>query len=189
MDFRQLRVGLALFTTIYSVMNVAQAQNVPVATQQLQPSVFVGAAKTFTDLDGCRNRDITAGADLTFLTFLLIKPPLEVRGTYPIDKGQSSSQKNFLAGPKVGLPLGRLHPYADPFFGRGKIDYNNFVVGEVQYLSSQHICILAWHWRGLRPYSSSCCQSGFSRSALGHPRYDFWHYQPKNPDPRRYLRF
>ncbi len=46
MDFRQLRVGLALFTTIYSVMNVAQAQNVPVATQQLQPSVFVGAAKT-----------------------------------------------------------------------------------------------------------------------------------------------
>jgi hypothetical protein len=32
--------------------------------------------------------------------------------------------------------LGRLHPYVDLFLGRGKIVYNNFIVGEVQYLSS-----------------------------------------------------
>ena len=136
MNFRQLQVGLALFTTIFSVLNFAQAQSVPIATQQLQLSAFAAGTGAFTDLDGGRNRDITAGADLTFLTFLLIKPSLEVRGTYPIDKGQIASQKNFLVGPKVEYPLGRLHPYADLFFGRGEIAYNNFIVGEVQYLSS-----------------------------------------------------
>jgi opacity protein-like surface antigen len=116
----------------------AYAQSAPTATQQLQFSVFVASTDTLTKLAGGKNVDTTAGVDLAFLTFRLFKPFVEVRGTYPIDKGNVTRQKNFLVGPRVEYPLGRLHPYVNFLVGRGKIDYNapGFAFGNTMYVSS-----------------------------------------------------
>jgi opacity protein-like surface antigen len=67
-----------------------------------------------------------------------VRPSFEIRGTYPIDNGTISSQKNFLLGPKVEHPFGRLHPYVDFLIGRGQINYEQggFVVGDILYISS-----------------------------------------------------
>lgn len=131
---------LALSTAIFTAGNTASAQSAPAATQALQLSVFAGATGTFTDLEGGKNLGITAGADLTFLYFRLFRPSAEFRGTYPIDKGHISNQKNFLIGPKVEYPIGRFHPYVDFLIGRGEIVYNPpFVVGSLEYLSSNTV--------------------------------------------------
>src|SRR5271154_7491876 len=124
---------------ICSLNHLASAQAAtPAGTQQLQLSAFAGLTGTFTDLSGGKNLAITAGADLTFLAFRLFRPSFEARGTYPIDGGQISSQKNFLLGPKVEYPIGRLHPYVDFFFGRGQIDYLNggFTFGNFRYINT-----------------------------------------------------
>ena len=131
---------LALSTAIVFTGANASAQSTPAGTQQLQLSVFAGATGTYTNLEGGKNLGITAGADLTFLAFRLFRPSFEARGTYPIDGGDISSQKNFLLGPKVEYPIGRLHPYVDFLIGRGEIDYHPpFVVGNLQYLSSNTV--------------------------------------------------
>jgi hypothetical protein len=131
-------VKLALLAVICAGASVAFAQAVPAGTQRLQVSAFGGLTGTYTGLEGGKNLGITAGADLTFLAFRQFRPSFEVRGTYPIDEGHISSQKNFLLGPKVEYPLGRLHPYADFFFGRGEIDYLNggLIFGDVRYITT-----------------------------------------------------
>ncbi len=114
-------------------------QSLPAGTQQLKLSAFAAATGTYTNLAGGKNLGITAGADLTFLRFRLVKPALEIRGTYPVDSGHIDSQKSFLLGPRVEYPLDRLHPYADFLVGRGQIDYLNggFPVGCcLDYISS-----------------------------------------------------
>ena len=113
MKFIKTLVKLTLFPAICSVAHTAGAQAVPSGTQQLQLSAFAAATGTFTDFQGGKNVAITAGADLTFLAFRTFRPSFELRGTYPIDKGHISSQKNFLLGPKVEYPVGRFHPYVD----------------------------------------------------------------------------
>ena len=134
----QALIRLALFAAIGTQAHTALAQAVPAGTQKLQLSTFVGATGTFTNFEGGKNLGITAGADLTYLGFRTFLPAFEIRGTYPIDEGHISSQKNFLLGPKVVYPIGRFHPYADFFFGRGQIDYLNggFIFGNTQYISS-----------------------------------------------------
>jgi hypothetical protein len=121
----------------------ALAQSSPTATQQLQLSTFAGATGTFTNLAGGRNLDITAGADITFLALRRLRPAVEIRGTYPIDEGTLSSQKNFLLGPKVDYPLACLHPYADFLIGRGAIDYlkGGYVFGNFRYLNSNTLVL------------------------------------------------
>lgn len=132
--FSLAQFGLVFF----GLFQVASAQSTPTATQTLQLSAFVAGTGTFTNLEGGKNLDITAGADLTFLRFRRFRPAAEVRGSYPIDGGTISSQKSFLVGPRVEYPLGRAHPYVDFFVGRGQIDYLNggFVVGNLDYISS-----------------------------------------------------
>jgi hypothetical protein len=117
------------------------AQSVPTATQQLQLSAFVASTDTFTYLAGGKNLDITAGVDLTLPAFRVFSLSVEVRGTYPIDKGRISSQKDFMVGPKIEYPLGRLRPYADLFVGRGKINYHTpgYIFGNFRYVSSTTI--------------------------------------------------
>jgi hypothetical protein len=129
---------LALFTATCALAHTAHAQAIPAGTQQLQLSAFAGATGTFTNLEGGKNLGITAGTDLTFLAFRRFRPSFEFRGTYPIDKGHISSQKNFLLGPKVEYPIGRFHPYVDFFFGRGEIDYHDpgFVFGNTRFFST-----------------------------------------------------
>jgi hypothetical protein len=138
MTYKQISVRLALFTAVSVLTHVASAQAAPAGTQKLQLSAFVAATGTFTGLEGGKNLGITAGADLTFLNFRQFRPSFEVRGTYPLNKGHISSQKNFLLGPKVEYPLGKFHPYADFLFGRGQIDYHapGFIVGNILYINS-----------------------------------------------------
>ena len=127
-----------IILAIISLGGIGHAQVAPTASQQLQLSAFAGATGTFTDLLGGKNLDITAGADLTFVGFRLLRPSIEVRGSYPIDKGTISSQKAFLGGAKVEHPFGRFHPYADFLIGRGEIDYGmgGYLVGNVRYIST-----------------------------------------------------
>src|SRR5580704_17339714 len=131
-------LAFALSTALFSAGNTASAQSAPTATQPLQLSVFAAGTGTFTDLEGGKNLGITAGADLTILAFRLFRPAFELRGTYPIDKGHISSQKNFLLGPKVEYPIGRLHPYVDLLLGRGEIDYHDpgLVFGNTRYITT-----------------------------------------------------
>jgi opacity protein-like surface antigen len=124
MNQRKTLFGLALSAAIVILYLPAQAQSTPTATQQLQLSAFGGATGAFTDLRGGKNLDITAGADLTLSTFRLLRPSLELRGSYPIDSGHISSQKNFLGGVRVEHTFGRLRPYANFLIGLGEIDYN-----------------------------------------------------------------
>ena len=138
MNEKQILVRSALLAAICSLAHTAIAQAIPAGTQKLQLSAFAGGTGTFTDLEAGKNFGITAGADLSFLFFRLVRPSFEIRGTYPIDGGHISAQKNFLLGPKVEYPIGRFHPYVDFLVGRGQIDYHSpgFLFGDFRYLSS-----------------------------------------------------
>jgi opacity protein-like surface antigen len=138
MTYTKIWVRLALFTAVSALTHTALPQAAPAGTQKLQLSAFVAATGTFTGFEGGKNLGITAGADLTYLDFRLFHPSFEARGTYPIDKGHISSQKNFLLGPKVEYPLGKFHPYADFLIGRGQIDYHSpgFIFGNTLYIST-----------------------------------------------------
>jgi hypothetical protein len=138
MTYTKIWVRLALFTAVSALTHTALPQAAPAGTQKLQLSAFVAATGTFTGFEGGKNLGITAGADLTYLGLRLFHPSFEARGTYPIDKGHISSQKNFLLGPKVEYPLGKFHPYADFLIGRGQIDYHSpgFIFGNTLYIST-----------------------------------------------------
>jgi opacity protein-like surface antigen len=141
MKYLKLSAKLALFIAVSALTHTAFAQAAPAGTQQLQISAFVAGTGTFTGLESGKNLGITAGADLTFLRFPRFRPSFEARGTYPINQGHISSQKNFLLGPKVEYPLGKFHPYTDFLIGRGQIDYHapGFVFGNTLYISSNTI--------------------------------------------------
>jgi opacity protein-like surface antigen len=138
MTYTQLYVRLALFTAVSLLTHAASAQAAPAGTQKLQLSAFAAATGTFTGLEGGKNLGITVGADVTFLNFRQFRPSFEARGTYPINKGHISSQKNFLLGPKVEYPLGKFHPYVDFLLGRGQIDYHapGFILGNTLYINT-----------------------------------------------------
>ncbi|NYF79175.1 hypothetical protein [Granulicella arctica] len=117
-------VQVAILILAASHVLFAHAQADPTATQRLRLSAFGGATGTDTGLNSGKNIGITAGLDLGFRSFFSLRPSVEVRGTYPIDKGSVDSQKNFLGGLKVEERFGRFHPYADILFGRGQINYD-----------------------------------------------------------------
>jgi hypothetical protein len=99
------------------------AQASPVATQALQLYAFGGITGTNTGLASGKNLGLTGGVDIGFLPFRGLSPTLELRGTYPIDKGSIDSHKNVLGGIKIAAHLGRLYPYGNLLFGRGEISY------------------------------------------------------------------
>jgi hypothetical protein len=142
MKFKTMLTSLALLSAL-PLARDAFAQSTPTATQQLQLSTFVGGTGTFTNLAGGKNLDVTAGADITVLTFRRFRPAAEIRGSYPIDEGTISSQKNFLLGPKVEYPLGPFHPYANFLIGRGGIDYirGGYIFGDTRYLYSNTLVL------------------------------------------------
>jgi len=115
-----------LLLAVLSWSCVAKAQN-PTAVQELQLSAFGGVSGVFTGLSGGKNFSLTGGADLALPPFHGLRPTLEVRGTYPTDRGLVVSQKSVLGGLRVDLLLGhRLHPYGDFLFGRGSMNYGEF---------------------------------------------------------------
>jgi hypothetical protein len=137
---KQIRIlaTLTLFSAIFSLACAGRAQSLPTASQKLDLSVFAAGTGTFTRIAGGKNLSFTAGVDLTYLPLRLLRPSLEIRGTYPIDTGHIDSQKSVLVGPKVEHAFGSFHPYVDFLIGRGEIDYHNdlFTAGAIEYLSS-----------------------------------------------------
>jgi hypothetical protein len=115
----------------------AAAQNTkPTATRELQLSAFGAASGVYTGLSSAglsstglssgKNLSITAGADLGLPPWRGMRPTIEVRGTYPIDKGTVDSQRDILGGLRVDFLLNhRFRPYGDFLFGRGQINYGN----------------------------------------------------------------
>jgi len=101
----------------------ALAQSLPTATQPLRLSAFAGGTIINTGLDSGQNTGLTAGVDLSLPSYRGLDPSIEVRGTFPFEKGSVDSQKNFLGGLKVALRRGRLLPYANLLLGRGEITY------------------------------------------------------------------
>ncbi|MDP9039222.1 MAG: outer membrane beta-barrel protein [Acidobacteriota bacterium] len=101
----------------------AQSQH-PTAVQLLELSAFGGVSGVFTGLSGGKNLGVTAGLDLALPPMLHVRPVLEARGTYPVDKGVIDSQRSVLGGVRVNFMLGhRIRPYADFLFGRGQMNY------------------------------------------------------------------
>jgi hypothetical protein len=122
------RIALLLFSFVVaaSLPSVAGAQAAPAYVQPASLSVFGGLNGTYTGLSGGKNLGITAGVDLRVYNFRSYMVSGEARGTYPVDDGAIDSQKNILAGLKVGRTyFGDVHPYLDILAGRGLIDYEN----------------------------------------------------------------
>jgi hypothetical protein len=91
----------------------------------MELSGFGGLSGVYTGLSGGKNLGITAGIDLALPEFKRIRPAIEFRGTYPIDKGTIASERSVLGGLKVNFLLGRrFQPYGDFLFGRGQINYS-----------------------------------------------------------------
>lgn len=114
---------LLLAFTLHPHMSRAQA--VPTATRTNHLSVFGGATGTFTGFDGGKNLGITVGGDFWWYSYRGFHPSIEFRGSYPIHDGGVASLEYALGGVRVDHHYGRLLPYGDFLFGRGKINYYN----------------------------------------------------------------
>jgi hypothetical protein len=133
----KLVLALALLLAPLSSTLAAHAQPAnATAVQRLQLSAFGGVSGVYTGLESGKNLSVTAGIDLDLEPHFGVRPVIEVRGLYPLDKGQISSQKDILGGLKVDFLLHhRVHPYADFLFGRGQMDYGpyGFTFGNYVY--------------------------------------------------------
>jgi hypothetical protein len=118
---------LAVLLAVVSTAGIATAQvAMPTATRTLTLSAFGGVSGVYTGLAGGKNLSIVAGADLGLGSWRGVRPEIEVRGAYPVDKGTIDSQKSVLGGLKVDFLLNhRLRPYGDVLFGRGEMDYQS----------------------------------------------------------------
>jgi hypothetical protein len=125
--FRRLCWAVALAVTMYSAA-AAVGQASPTATQRLDLSVFGGLTHTTLGFRG-DNLGFTAGVNLAVRGFRHYRPSVEIRGTYPIDRGAEAGFKNVLAGLKVDRRYGAFHPYVDFLAGRGQLNF----VGDGDY--------------------------------------------------------
>jgi hypothetical protein len=101
----------------------ARAQALPTATANYHISVFGGVAGDFTGLGLAKNGDITAGFDFGIRSFAGFFPSLEVRGLYPVAKGQTVNTENAAVGVRLARHKNNLHGYGDVLFGRGKLNF------------------------------------------------------------------
>ena len=120
---------------------VAEAQASFAATQPLALSAYGAVTGNWTNLDGGRTLEITAGVDLALRSYRRFRPVLEARGTYPMVDGQIDAQKEFLGGLRVERQYTRWHPYLDFLAGRGQLNYKNggFTYGAYTYLFSTSV--------------------------------------------------
>lgn len=114
------------------------SQAVPTARRTLQLSAFGLLQGTYTGLSGGRNLALTAGGDLSFYHIGAVLLSAEVRGTYPLDKGEVDGQKSVLGGLRIEDRFARFVVFADGLAGRGGIDYTNggHIVPPLVYFSS-----------------------------------------------------
>lgn len=120
----RLRKFFCFFVLAAGISGHARGQATATATAGLQLSAFGGATGTYTGIGLGKNLSITAGADVTFRPFFFgLFPSVEVRGTFPVDKGSVAGEKNVLAGLVVARHLGRIQPYGDILVGRGELKF------------------------------------------------------------------
>jgi hypothetical protein len=144
MNHRKFILTLALLLTTSSTTKCL-AQN-PTASRPLQLSVFGAATGVYTGLEGGKNFLFTAGADLGLLPLHGIRPTIEIRGSYPVDGGNISSERNALGGLKLEFLIHhRIRPYGDFLFGRGQMNYspNNGING---YFYNSYVYTLTTTW-------------------------------------------
>jgi len=142
---RHVKILLALATLLATISwagaAAAQAYH-PTAARDLQLSAWGAVSGVFTGLDGGKNFAVTAGGDLGLPPWHGIRPTVEVRGTYPTDRGLVDAQKSILGGLRADFLLGhRIHPYGDFLFGRGQMDYEYGYIfaNEVYALTTTYI--------------------------------------------------
>ncbi len=124
MKHLRLVLTLAILLATLSWTRTSAAQSLPTAAQPLQLSAFGGVSGVFTGLEGGKNFSITAGGDLGLPAWHRLRPVLEVRGTYPTDRGLIVAEKDAMGGLRVNFLLGsRIHPYGDFLYGRGEMDF------------------------------------------------------------------
>jgi hypothetical protein len=137
MKQQNLALTLALLLAAFVPALVANAQPAnATAVQRLQLSAFGGVSGVYTGFQSGKNLSLAAGIDLGLAPHFGVRPVVEVRGVYPVDKGQVDSQKDILGGLKVDFLLHhRVHPYADFLFGRGQMNYgaSGFYFGNYIY--------------------------------------------------------
>ncbi len=103
----------------------AHAQAIPAAVAHIQLFGWGGFTGNFTGVALAKNGAITAGGDLEFHPFFTLYPALEVRGLYPVDKGNVVAEKNALVGLRLGRHVHPFSPYGDVLFGRGQLNFAN----------------------------------------------------------------
>lgn len=123
-------INTALCAALFCIVPSVESQAAPSAERKIDLTAFGGLTGTYTGLSHGRNLGVTAGIDLNLPRIsrtLPLRPAIEVRGTSPFIKGRVDSQKNILAGVRGEFEYGRVHPYVDVLFGRGRIDYFNYL--------------------------------------------------------------
>ena len=100
-------------TALWAAGSAAYSQATATATAPLHFSAFGGVTGDFTGIGLAKNLSVTAGVDAGFRSVFGLFPSLEVRGTYPVDKGHVDAQKN------VSLPDCSLHDTWDGFSRMG----------------------------------------------------------------------
>ncbi len=137
MNLRKLSLAVA-FAAILPA-SAAHAQAAPTASRTLELSAFGAVSGVYTGLSSGRNLSIVAGADVGLSPWHGLRPQLEVRGLYPLDKGNVDSQKSILAGLRADFLLNhRLRPYGDFLFGRGDMRFgaNGYVFVNAIYVET-----------------------------------------------------
>lgn len=128
-----MRFSIRLLLLLSLAPPVAHSQALTTASQLFTLSAFGGATGTLTGLPPAyapngsqgKNLGITAGVNLSLPHLGRFVPSVEVRGTYPVDKGSIDAQESIFGGGKIERRFGRYRPYGDFFYGRGRIDYEH----------------------------------------------------------------
>jgi opacity protein-like surface antigen len=134
---------LALLLATMGLGLAAEGQH-PTAVQPVQLSVFGGVTGVYTGLGGGKNFSVTAGGDIALPPVFGVRPTIELRGTYPTDRGLVDNQRSVLAGLRVDFLLGhRWHPYGDVLFGRGQINYTPYGYRYINPDGTQSLYVLS----------------------------------------------
>ena len=114
------------------------SQALPTARRTLQLSAFGLVTGTYTGLSGGRNLGVVLGGDLSFYRVKSVLFSAEVRGTYPLDKGNVDGQKSILGGLRAENRFSHVVVFGDALAGRGALDYVNggYIVPPLVYYSS-----------------------------------------------------
>lgn len=129
---------LSAFAVVICMPPALWSQAVPTARRTVQFSAFGLLQGTYTGLAEGRNLGVTLGGDLSLYHLGGVIFSGEVRGTYPLDKGNVDGQKSALGGIRIEDRFSRLVVFGDVLAGRGGIDYQNggYVVPPLVYFSS-----------------------------------------------------